>query len=364
MKQEEEACCSSSPPTQLQEEGVIDSERRSYEVGRCNNNNNNNMNKLESLPPGYRFQPTEEELISQYLMKKANNEPLPPNKMILENIYTMNPDQLLEKYGHVWADEEGYFFTSRDRKYPNGQRPNRGTPGGYWKASGADTAITRGDIIGFKKALVYYEGKGPKAVKTNWIMQEYRLKQDVAPTGRPTGDMRLDDFVLCKIYKKLTDKSRKRAKHDHGDDEHAESSSTIEPYVSDDNAHDGPQMNQHFQNNLQLPPSQLSNANTSSQLGNNFAFPNFSPEVQPVSQGLFHHGQMEPSVADFSALPPYSMMCSGQEFPAVGPDNDFPYAPDHLLQFGSSYFLSDQFPPLEDIYHPEFEDDASDPNPP
>lgn len=73
----------------------------------------------------------------------------------------------MAKYG----EKEWYFFSPRDRKYPNGSRPNRAAGTGYWKATGADKPV--GAAI--KKALVFYAGKAPKGEKTNWIMHEYRL---------------------------------------------------------------------------------------------------------------------------------------------------------------------------------------------
>jgi len=75
----------------------------------------------------------------------------------------------------LYGEKEWYFFTPRDRKYPNGSRPNRAAGTGYWKATGADKPIGKPKPMGIKKALVFYAGKAPRGVKTNWIMHEYRL---------------------------------------------------------------------------------------------------------------------------------------------------------------------------------------------
>jgi hypothetical protein len=78
----------------------------------------------------------------------------------------------------LFGESEWYFFSPRDRKYPNGARPNRAAGSGYWKATGTDKAIMStptGQNIGVKKALVFYGGRPPRGVKTDWIMHEYRL---------------------------------------------------------------------------------------------------------------------------------------------------------------------------------------------
>lgn len=75
----------------------------------------------------------------------------------------------------LYGEKEWYFFSPRDRKYPNGSRPNRAAQAGYWKATGADKPIGRPKAMGIKKALVFYAGKAPRGEKTNWIMHEYRL---------------------------------------------------------------------------------------------------------------------------------------------------------------------------------------------
>lgn len=77
------------------------------------------------------------------------------------------------------GEKEWYFYVPRDRKYRNGDRPNRVTTSGYWKATGADRMIRseNSQSIGLKKTLVFYSGKAPKGIRTSWIMNEYRLPQ-------------------------------------------------------------------------------------------------------------------------------------------------------------------------------------------
>ncbi|XP_054797608.1 NAC transcription factor 29-like [Prosopis cineraria] len=132
---------------------------------------------FNSFPPGYRFHPTEEELIIFYLMKKIMNEPLPPNQMLEVDVYQHDPQILCRRYKSA-CEKEWYFFSPRERKYPNGVRPKRSTKDGYWKVSGSDRLIySKGMIVGKWNTLVYYRGKAPTGTKTNWIMREYKLAQ-------------------------------------------------------------------------------------------------------------------------------------------------------------------------------------------
>ncbi|MCD7465657.1 hypothetical protein HAX54_001690 [Datura stramonium] len=154
------------------------------------------------FPPGYRFCPHDEELIVHYLKKKVSNEPLPHDKIKEVNLYKHTPQELSENYSML-GEKEWYFFTPRDRKYPNGDRPNRAAGTGYWKATGADKPITHNNVkVGFRKALVFYEGKPPKGAKTNWIMHEFRVNES-RRLKTHASDMRLDDWILCRIYKKV-----------------------------------------------------------------------------------------------------------------------------------------------------------------
>ncbi|KAK4769872.1 hypothetical protein SAY87_030404 [Trapa incisa] len=161
------------------------------------------------LPPGFRFHPTDQELILHYLQKRASSIHLPVSIIAEVDIYKFDPWDLPAMA--AFGEKEWYFFSPRDRKYPNGARPNRAAVSGYWKATGTDKVIMAptagtGNVrnIGVKKALVFYKGRPPRGSKTNWIMHEYRLAQSPSNLGRlnESSSMRLDDWVLCRIYKR------------------------------------------------------------------------------------------------------------------------------------------------------------------
>ncbi|KAE8680150.1 NAC domain-containing protein 19 [Hibiscus syriacus] len=150
-----------------------------------------------SLPPGFRFYPTDEELLVQYLCRQVAGHHFSLQIIGEIDLYKFDPWVLPSKA--LFGEKEWYFFSPRDRKYPNGSRPNRVAGSGYWKATGTDKIITsEGRKVGIKKSLVFYVGKAPKGAKTNWIMHEYRLLE----TSRKNGSSKLDDWVLCRIYKK------------------------------------------------------------------------------------------------------------------------------------------------------------------
>lgn len=150
-----------------------------------------------NLPPGFRFYPTDEELLVHYLCPKVAGQDLGLQVIGEVDLYKFDPWVLPSKA--LFGEKEWYFFSPRDRKYPNGSRPNRVAETGYWKATGTDKVITAaGRSVGIKKSLVFYVGKAPKGAKTNWIMHEYRIFE----TARKKGSRRLDDWVLCRIYNK------------------------------------------------------------------------------------------------------------------------------------------------------------------
>ncbi|KAJ7531018.1 hypothetical protein O6H91_14G028800 [Diphasiastrum complanatum] len=160
--------------------------------------------KQLNLLPGFRFHPTDEELVVHYLSAKAAARPFPIPIIAELDLYKFDPWDLPKRA--LFGEREWYFFSPRDRKYPNGARPNRAAASGYWKATGIDKPILRSSgcvqTVGVKKALVFYKGKAPRGIKTNWIMHEYRLTDSAGKpsNSRKKGSLRLDDWVLCRIY--------------------------------------------------------------------------------------------------------------------------------------------------------------------
>lgn len=153
------------------------------------------MGKL-ALPPGFRFHPTDEELVSYYLKRKVSGRRIEFEAIGDLDLYKFEPWDLPELSRLQTKDLEWYFFCPRDRKYPNGSRTNRATESGYWKATGKDRAVSsRSASVGMKKTLVYYKGRAPKGERTNWVMHEYRLDDAEC-------DHSENAYVLCRIYQK------------------------------------------------------------------------------------------------------------------------------------------------------------------
>uniref|UniRef100_A0ACD5TJV3 Uncharacterized protein n=1 Tax=Avena sativa TaxID=4498 RepID=A0ACD5TJV3_AVESA len=154
---------------------------------------------MMSLPPGFRFRPTDIELTVYYLKRKLLGKKLHCNAVTDIDLYKYAPWDLPEKASLRSGDLEWYFFCTRDRKYSSGSRTNRSTEAGYWKATGKDrTVIYNSRTVGMKRTLVFHLGKPPQGSRTDWVMHEYRLVESEIPSSV----VKLDDCVLCKIFKK------------------------------------------------------------------------------------------------------------------------------------------------------------------
>lgn len=131
-------------------------------------------------PPGFRFHPTDEELVLYYLKRKICGRRIKLSMIGDVDVYKWEPWELPDKSLLRSGDKQWYYFSPRDRKYPNGSRSNRATKNGYWKATGKDRTISQNSkAVGNKKTLVYYHGRPPKGERTDWVMHEYTLDEQV-----------------------------------------------------------------------------------------------------------------------------------------------------------------------------------------
>ncbi|CAK9141678.1 unnamed protein product [Ilex paraguariensis] len=164
---------------------------------------NLSVNGQSQVPPGFRFYPTEEELLCYYLKKKVSHEMIDFNVIREVGLNKLEPWDIQEKckIGGT-PHNECYFFCHKDRKYPTGSRTNRATAAGFWKATGRDKTIySCYRKIGMRKTLVFYEGRAPYGQKSDWIIYEYRLDDTKASNLVRTSTPE-DPWVVCRIFRK------------------------------------------------------------------------------------------------------------------------------------------------------------------
>ncbi|KAF5765019.1 putative transcription factor NAM family [Helianthus annuus] len=160
---------------------------------------------VDNLLPGYRFCPTDSELILYYLKPKIETGEHPKCRIYEVNLYNHSPEELTNQYRP--CDDKWYFFTPRERKYEKGKVPNRRTGDfGYWKTTQKYTSVyhhysaTGPRVVGTRRSLDYRDETG---CKTAWLMQEYATNHPNLPIRSGQGGNKvLTDWVLCKIYKK------------------------------------------------------------------------------------------------------------------------------------------------------------------
>nr|CAB3476611.1 unnamed protein product [Digitaria exilis] len=174
------------------------------------------------LPPGFRFHPSDEEIITFYLTPKVHKKSFTCTFIGEVDLNMTEPWELPGKA--KIGEKEWYFFYHKDHKYRTGTRMNRATKDGYWKATGKDKEIYRSTkeivlpvLVGMKKTLVFYMGRAPSGQKTTWIMHEYRLEGNykvpyptsiststttVQPSSASEVVVVLDEWVVCRVFHK------------------------------------------------------------------------------------------------------------------------------------------------------------------
>ncbi|KAF9689475.1 hypothetical protein SADUNF_Sadunf01G0096000 [Salix dunnii] len=183
------------------------------------------MNTFSDVPPGFRFHPSDEELVDYYLRKKVASKRIDLDVIKDVDLYRIEPWDLQELCKLGTEDQnEWYFFSHKDKKYPTGTRTNRATKAGFWKATGRDKAIySRHSLIGMRKTLVFYKGRAPNGQNAYRIDAEV-LKRCVVGIflvhGLDTFTQQLqilyreEGWVVCRVFKKRMPTMRKVSDYD------------------------------------------------------------------------------------------------------------------------------------------------------
>ncbi|CAI0388561.1 unnamed protein product [Linum tenue] len=175
--------------------------------------------------PGFRFHPTDEELVGFYLKRKIQQRSLAIELIKQVDIYKYDPWDL-PRVATTAGEKEWYFYCPRDRKYRNSARPNRVTGAGFWKATGTDRPIYSSEgtkCIGLKKSLVFYRGRAAKGIKTDWMMHEFRLppipgadqnQQSLQPKKLLDKSLPPNEaWAICRIFKKTNSMAQRALSH-------------------------------------------------------------------------------------------------------------------------------------------------------
>ncbi|KAL3730112.1 hypothetical protein ACJRO7_027159 [Eucalyptus globulus] len=157
---------------------------------------------MERFQVGFRFLPSEEELLQGYLMSKvlgyANGCVIPE----LEDFYAKDPWELPELYqqiSNIQSDGwDWYFFCPSPYLAQNSNRIKRQTTSGKWKITCQKDEIKTRDtkaLIGTKRILVFYKGR----IKTGWVMHEYHLNPKLLNGYSSTFQI---PYILCCLKRK------------------------------------------------------------------------------------------------------------------------------------------------------------------
>ncbi|CAL9176319.1 unnamed protein product, partial [Musa hybrid cultivar] len=130
------------------------------------------MEPVDLVPSGYRFLPTAEELVVDYLANWVAGAPLPGRAVAFADVYGTEPWNLLGSDRH-----EGYFFAERKPKNNGGSRVDRKAGSGSWtlyKNQETVKSIVGGRemVVGRKSCLSFNDGRRKNS---GWTMYEYQM---------------------------------------------------------------------------------------------------------------------------------------------------------------------------------------------
>nr|TKS14601.1 hypothetical protein D5086_0000046750 [Populus alba] len=141
------------------------------------------------MEQGFKFQPTNEELLSKYLVPKTRGDIMGCFPMAVVNLCEHEPWDLPGRSIIKFAGQvTWYFLCPRDLR---GKVQRRKTKAGYWKSTCRPKSITAEGTkkkIGVMRTLRFYENE----VRTGWMMYELDLIAN-------SSQFKKGQYVLCKL---------------------------------------------------------------------------------------------------------------------------------------------------------------------
>uniref|UniRef100_A0A368UHL5 NAC domain-containing protein n=1 Tax=Glycine max TaxID=3847 RepID=A0A368UHL5_SOYBN len=110
---------------------------------------------MARMGPGFRFHPTDEELVVFYLKRKMTGNLSRYDHIAVVDVYKLEPWDLPSLSKLKTKDLEWYFFSALDRKYGNGYRTNRATERGYWNQTGIEHFV-HADLFMYLSSFMRY----------------------------------------------------------------------------------------------------------------------------------------------------------------------------------------------------------------
>ncbi|KAL6216614.1 hypothetical protein ACLB2K_009835 [Fragaria x ananassa] len=146
----------------------------------------------DTFPPGCRFHPSEEQLLSYYLLSKKAYPAIPGAYDWIGELHDLRRLEPSELQNWSWYS---YDYKGRKRHwyfYMAGVwEEEKKTKQGYWKRSGKvrDVFNRQGVVLGTKTSFVYYEGSPDTASRTDWVLYRYALANHIEGS-----------FVICRVF--------------------------------------------------------------------------------------------------------------------------------------------------------------------
>ncbi|XP_060182807.1 NAC domain-containing protein 53-like [Lycium barbarum] len=154
------------------------------------------MSSKSKLPLGFRFHPTDEELIN-YLKNFVLRGVLPSTDVnkVVDLFGDSEPWQIIGA-----SKERTSYFLTPLKRFKNSTKKFARTVGkGTWKGQTSGKPINDGskNIVGFKRSLKYHSDIKKDLMNDKWLMTEYFLPDEyIDKSGNKY------NFILCKIKEK------------------------------------------------------------------------------------------------------------------------------------------------------------------